>query len=332
VTLDPQRRQALEMARLRALVADHTGRPVTADASPLGAGAVLSDGSELWASISSHTGLGPVVAHASRRRSTAAHVVVVDPGGSDAAGIVARRAAQFRVPVTVWCAEGRRLRPIAAVAPTPLMEVSVPHDLHRLLTCTIEHAGVDVVYEHGVVRGEVEGLEVCRIIVNIDDAEARLEVGVGTHDREAFQLMHADRPVHDALAQIATLVRTHRRADAPTHPLNQWAPERLVLARLRRDPALIGADSIVTLTPPVPRGGVKERAPAVARAVIDGEDTMVVCSAGVDLDLVPFAADARVSAGRADMALLIVVPTRDRVSVTVELATQLRVSATVVGI
>jgi hypothetical protein len=106
----------------------------------------------------------------------------------------------------------------------------------------------------------------------------------------------------------------------------------LVLARLRRDPALIGADSIVTLTPPVPRGGVKERAPAVARAVIDGEDTMVVCSAGVDLDLVPFAADARVSAGRADMALLIVVPTRDRVSVTVELATQLRVSATVVGI
>ena len=56
---------------------------------------------------------------------------------------------------------------------------------------------------------------------------------------------------------------------------------------------------------------------------------MVVCSTGVDLDLIPFAADARLAAGRpgavGDVRLVVVVtPARDRVKVTEQLAGLLR--------
>ena len=67
--------------------------------------------------------------------------------------------------------------------------------------------------EHGVVTGEIVGLEIARIELS-DDGDARLEVGVGRHDREAFAMIHGDLPTAAALAAVVDEVRSHRRAGA----------------------------------------------------------------------------------------------------------------------
>jgi hypothetical protein len=56
-----------------------------------------------------------------------------------------------------------------------------------------------------------------------------------------------------------------------------------------------------------------------------------VCSAGIDLDLVPFAADARDALGGPDTRLLLAVPEGDDHPVTRELAARLAVPAEVVA-
>ena len=73
-----------------------------------------------------------------------------------------------------------------------------------------------MVVEHGVVTGEVRGLEVCRV-VDVDDGggRVRLEVGVGPHDREAFAIIHGDVPTRAALAGVVAAVAAARR---PTRP------------------------------------------------------------------------------------------------------------------
>jgi hypothetical protein len=55
---------------------------------------------------------------------------------------------------------------------------------------------------------------------------------------------------------------------------------------------------------------------------LDGRPLVVVCSTGVYLDLVPSAADDRLTHAP-DARLLLVVPARDAVPVTTELATRL---------
>ena len=71
-------------------------------------------------------------------------------------------------------------------------------------------------------------------------------------------------------------------------------------ARLVEDPSLVGAAELEAVESTVPRPNIKESAPAAAvgrdRA---GTPVVVVCSIGIDLDLVPAAADARTAwAGR----------------------------------
>ncbi len=66
---------------------------------------------------------------------------------------------------------------------------------------------------------------------------------------------------------------------------------------------------------------------------------VAVCSVGVDLDLIPYAADARLAAeasvpdvGRTPSRLVVVTPARDRINVTRELAGLLRRPAEFVSI
>jgi hypothetical protein len=64
----------------------------------------------------------------------------------------------------------------------------------------------------------------------------------------------------------------------------------------------------------------------------DGGAVVVACSVGIDLDLVPFAADARGAVGLDDARLLLAVPERDDHPVTRALATRLRQPAEVVPV
>jgi hypothetical protein len=71
--------------------------------------------------------------------------------------------------------------------------------------------------------------------------------------------------------------------------------------------------------------------------VAAGEDTeghpvLVVCSVGIDLDLVPFAADARAGDGREGVRLLVAVPERDAHPVTRALLARLRDPAELVAV
>ena len=71
-------------------------------------------------------------------------------------------------------------------------------------------------------------------------------------------------------------------------------------------------------------------APCVAAGVDDaGEPWRVVCSVGVDVDLIPFVAD--VQATTAD-AVIVVLPSRDLVPITRDLAALLRSPVTLAAV
>jgi hypothetical protein len=178
-----------------------------------------------------------------------------------------------------------------------------------------------------VLLGEVLGLEVVRVVV--DEFGPDLQVGMGKHDREAQRMVHCDRPPLEALAAAVEAVRQHRRADATPHQVNQLAGEGWLRAVLVARPELAGAQRLDPVPPPVPRGDLRVPRPAPASGEsLDAEPLLVVCSTGVDVDLVPTAADARLLDGR-DPRLVLMVPEGDDHPVTRTLAAALRQPAEV---
>ena len=237
----------------------------------------------------------------------------------EADGLLARRAAQFRGAPRIWRVDGRSLRQ-ANASPLPEVEPLAPEiaELARVIAA----AGAAPVVEHGVLVGEVEGLEVARAVLT--EEGVRLEVGVGRHDREAFQMLHGDMPKAEALAAVIRTVQEHRRPDAEPHPLNRLAAERWLRASLIADPGIVGATALLPLSPPIPRTNLKEAVPAPAVGTdVDGRDLLVVCSVGIDLDLVPTAADVRLAAALPGARLVLAVPERDDHPVTRALAAML---------
>ena len=105
--MEAHQREALYVTKLSALV----GAP----AEPVrgGAGAVTDGTAWFLGEDLGVRALGPAFSWADRRGALRLSVIVP----RDAAGVVARRAALFRGPPSVWVADGRDL--VAAV-PTPL--------------------------------------------------------------------------------------------------------------------------------------------------------------------------------------------------------------------
>jgi hypothetical protein len=230
--------------------------------------------------------------------------LLVDDGG----GVLARRAAAFADPPHIWRIDGTMLTPVEAdpLAAEPPVDPRV-----LALADVIRSAGAEPVVEHGVLRGEVLGLEVARAAV--DDEGLWLEVGVGKHDREANRMVHADEPTRQALTRAVAMVEGHRRAAAPHHPYNRLAPERWLRARAVAEPELVGATELAPVASLVEPDDLRKPAPAPAAGVdVDGNPLLAVFSTGVDVDLVPTAADARLADAR-HPRLVLVVPERDDV-------------------
>jgi hypothetical protein len=321
--MDPQRRSALLSTKLAALVRDHLGPSTDLVTGTIGGGAGFLRDGVAWVLAEEAPGryLGPAMAWARQQGASEVHVLAETDSG-----VLARRASRFERPPQIWEVRGRELVP---AEPTPLPQPAAIDPRTVPLMDVIAAAGATPVVEHGVLTGEVYGLEMCRAIVDPVLDVVRLEVGVGAHDREAFTLMNGDVPTTEALAKVVAVVGRHRAPDAEPHPLNRLVPERALRHRLVAHPELIGLASLSEAPPPLPRHGVKERWPAVAvGSDHDGRAVVVVCSTGVDLDVVPYASDARRDGER----LVIVVPPRDAHPVTAALAARLRDPAQLVTV
>ena len=312
--MESELRSRLRGVKLRALVSEHLADTSVQEAQSFAPGAALIHDGIAWVYLDERPAvrLGAALAWALRAGAAELHVIA-----EQGTGVLARRAGEFAVPITVWHAEGRRLWPAVA---EPLLISTDPPVHHRQFRQAIADAGAEPMEEHGVLAGEVRGLEVCRVVDDPYLATTRLEVGVGVHDREAFAMLHGDEPAPAALARIVEIVTRHRSWDAPPHPLNRFARERLLRWRALQDPASLGAAELHAVPPPVPRTNLKDPVPCVAAGFdAGGRPVVAVFSTGVELDLITFAADARLSSGP-DARLLVATPERDQLKVTGELA------------
>lgn len=285
---DLERRSRLLSLKLRALVRDHLGLASDPEGTPevfgLGAAFVTSDATWILIDGDSSRALGPVLAWATRFEKPVHLLVERD------SGIIARRAQFFSSSVTVWHVDDRLLLPAVAEPHLPVVEAKPEHVSMMEL---IASSGADALIEHGIVVGEVRGLEMCRVVDDVATGESRLEVGMGVNDREAFAMVHGELPKEEALRNVIEAVAIHREPGAMVHPFNQFGAERMHRWRALQEPASIGFAELSPADPPVRRTNLKDAVPCVAiGATVDGNEAVAVFVNGIDLDVVPFAVDA----------------------------------------
>ncbi|HLM64233.1 MAG TPA: hypothetical protein VK306_08035 [Acidimicrobiales bacterium] len=346
--MDESRRSALNAAKLAALVTGRWGAGER-ERHAFGGGAALTGSDDgrptAWVLVEGVAGraLGPALLWAERHGAEQLHLIVdpttatADSGGrpdAGAAGTLARQAGYLDEPVPrVWRVAGTALapaepsalgRPLAAPSPSNIVDLLID-------------GGLEVVVEGGMVRGEINGLEVARIVSGSSTAGVPLdapllEVGVGKADRELTAMLHGELDPVDQLDRVIEIVRRHRRAGAPRHPLNQLVPERWLRAVLVREPELVGLSALRPAEGAHARANLRERGIAVARGEApDGTTVVVACSVGVAPDLVPLAADAR-AAIEVGARLVLAVPARDDLPGNRRLAGRLHPPATVTPI
>jgi hypothetical protein len=338
---------ALHRVKVRALAAAHWG---DGDAQAFetvdfpSAGVVVAPGdrgTRAWAyPWAARPALGGVLLWADRN-DVAQLYLVIDAVDTGPAGRLARQAAAVARPeVEVLeladVGDGPTLTP-ADPAPFPEpREPDAPAELVQVLMSALADPRAEVVTEGGMVRGEVDGLEVARIVSGETTAgvpldEPLLEVGVGAADRELTAMLHGSLAPAEQLQRVVAYVRQHRRAGSH-HPLAQLVPERWLRAVLVRRPDLVGLAGLRPAEGPAPRTNLRDTAPAFAEGTTeDGRPVVVACSVGIDVDLVPQAADARAFL-QPDAELWLVVPEKDDHPSTRRLAGNLRKAAAVVAV
>lgn len=285
---DLERRSRLLSLKLRALVREHLGLASdpegTAEVFGLGAAFVASDATWVLIDGESSRALGPVLAWASRFEKPVHLLAERD------SGIIARRAQFFTSSITVWHIDDRSLLPAVAEPHLPVVDAKPEHVAMMDL---ISSSGADALIEHGIVVGEVRGLEMCRVVDDNTTGESRLEVGMGVNDREAFAMVHGELPREEALRNVIEAVAVHREPGAMVHPFNQFGAERMHRWRALQDPASVGFTELSPADPPVRRTNLKDAVPCVALGTTnEGEAAVAVFVNGIDLDVIPFAVDA----------------------------------------
>ncbi|MGH1489930.1 MAG: hypothetical protein ACRBK7_11145 [Acidimicrobiales bacterium] len=287
-------------------------------------------------------GLGPALRWA--RSQGAERLTLI--AEADVASDLARRAGLLDVAVDVWSATGAEVEP-ATESPI-LRPPELPTDELRFAS-VISEAGARALDDHGMLIAEIAGLEVARVVTeepvageiisgeavpgesDADDGPAggepadrpvsgylpvddgpHLSVGVGQADRELQQYIHGHLDDDTNLRRAIAAVVRERRPGVGSHPLARVARQRWLRAIALDDPALLGLSALEAVTPLRPRHTVLGDEPAVAIGHDDQGNTSVVAfSVGVDLDLLPEAADYR-HRDAPDARLVIVLPERDR--------------------
>ena len=274
--------------------------------------------------------LGPALMWALRKNATSLKLLL-----SERAGELARISAHFDFAIEVFEVDAAGVARVAVPKDATKIEVSVADEMFADF---IKSAGADVVREHGVISGEVCGLEVCRVVratsaSDLDGAgESELEIGVGAHDRETFKLLHGRTATVESLRKVIAEVAARRAVGAQVHPLNQLARERMLRHYVCLSPQLVGAKSLQPAQPPIARTNLKDVVPCCAVGVsLTGEKMVVIFNVGVDPDVVSFGADARGQIN-ASADLVFAMPTRDIVPAVEQIVQMLRRPARFVGV
>jgi hypothetical protein len=262
--------------------------------------------------------LGPAI-HWALRRGADSLTILAEP---DVAPDLARRAALIDFEIEVRSIEGAE-----AVVARPRPAVPVPDlddDMWRAATVIVD-AGARVVDDHGRLVAEVLGLEVARIedplalvgldtsLDNLDPTDRfRIRIGVGEADRELDNYLSRrpdmNRETDDRLRLERVISLVEMKRTDPAHPLSRMARPRWLRSIVLDEPEMIELAELETAAPLRPHPGVFDREPSAAYSLLDR--VTVVCSSGIDLDLLPEAVDYR---ERLDPGsrLMVVVPHRD---------------------
>lgn len=331
MTIDAEQRARLLGTKLVALVRDHTGGRAAPVEFGSSVAAVVDGRAAVLVEDGTAAALAGALLWALRQRADRL-TLYVDAG----AGTVARWADYFALgpdPIEVRAVTGGTSAP-AAAEPLPA-PVPAPEEVDEL-TAQLRAEGLEVVVEHGHVRAEVLGLEVARFVrwpVEVGgDGHLHLEAGVGRFDRDAVAATRPDESPDAALRRTVEQVRAHRYPGAPVHPVALLARSRWLRAAAIADPSSVDAQWLAPADMTSSAEGIKELHPAAAVGRgADGAPTVLVCSTGVDLSLVPLAADTR-ALHAPDGRLVLGLPARDHHRATIELLELLRDPAELVAL
>lgn len=293
---------ALREAQLTALVNAGWGAAARPAAVAFPDGAALTDSGTTWVLVDSVHRLGGAMSVALRDGSRTLHVLGADP-------VLARRASLVSgIEVVAWGIDGAVPIPIEPAPPAQDPPPAAEAELYRPV---IAEAGLVPVVEDGILRGELLGLELARVVV--EDGVAHLEAGVGRFDREAGAMMRAGMGEVDALRAVIDLVAPLRRPDVDVHPMNRLVRDRWLRSILLARPELVGASHLDAVGSALPRPNLTVAGSATATGTdTDGAPLIVTSTVGVHLDLVPSAADDRLTHDP-DARLVIVMPEHDAV-------------------
>lgn len=292
-------------ARVRA-VTDGRIDPSDADVDPAVPGLAV-DGRAFF-QTDDLRGLGPALRWAlSKEASSLTLLAEADVAGDLArrAGLLTGSGASSGFEIGVWSATGPEVEPAEASALQPPPDLA---DAHRRFASAIAEAGARPVDDHGLLVAEVAGLEVARVTDDPDGHGPRLLVGVGQADRELQGYIHGHLDDDANLRRAIGAVVHHRAPGSATHPLSRLSRQRWLRSMLIDDPGLVDLDGVLDPVAPLrPPRTLLSQEPVAAR----GSGAVVVCSVGVDLDLLPEAVDYRHREGQ-ESELVVVVPERDR--------------------
>lgn len=248
--------------------------------------------------------------------------LIVDEGGAG----LSFAASAFAEPVpTIWQATERTISEVEPVTPT----IDAPPDCPAL-TAELAAADLDVVADHGIWLGEINGLEVAR--VGERDGQCAIDIGVGAYDQFASAALTPEgRDVSESLASVVSMVRPHRIAGAEPHALGRLVRARWLRAQLVRDPSPIDAETLNPVPLLFERPGLMEGQPAAALGTrSDGSSVLVTFTVGLDLGI------AETTAGLAAMhqpdEIIVVVPPRDHHQRIIDSVAALSVPSLVVAI
>ena len=202
----------------------------------------------------------------------------------------------------VWAASGRSLLPASPKRPV----VPEPPACTEL-AMMMRDAGLDVVADHGVWIGEINGLELAR--VGERDGECTIDIGVGAYDQFAASALHHGDPAAK-LRQVIDMVRPHRITDAEPHPMGRLVRSRWLRAQALRSPGLVDVDELAPIPLLQERPGLMETQPAAALGLRGDARVLVIYTVGIDVGVSETA--AALSRFHDSSEVIVVLPARDR--------------------